>query len=301
MYSKILIPLDGSKTAEKVLPCARYLAGKFTIPVELLAVIDIAEMAAHMAAEKARFLDRMIEDGVRNSTLYLRLIANTFSGVNVTCTVERARAEEAIIEKAAADKGTLITMATHGRSGLNRFLLGSVAEKVLRGSANPLLLVRATDEGAPAAEVAFKKIIVPLDGSPLAESVLPMVADVAKKLDLEVLLFRAYHIPYNAYTGEDGYSAVNYDDLIAGVRDEANEYLEKRMSEVKKLGVEKVTFETKEGFAGDEIITAARKAPDGLIAMCSHGRSGMRRWVLGSVTETVVRHTSDPVLVLRAR
>jgi nucleotide-binding universal stress UspA family protein len=300
MYSKILIPLDGSKTAERVLPYARYLTGKFSVPVELLAVIDIAEMATHMAAERARFLDTMIEDSVRHSASYLRLIADTFPGINVTCTVEKARAEEAIIERAAADKGTLITMATHGRSGLNRFLLGSVAEKVLRGSANPLLLVRAADEGTSAAEAAFKKVIVPLDGSPLAESVLPVVADVAKKLDLAVLLFRAYHIPYNAYAGEEGYYAGNYDDLIAGVRNEANEYLEKKVAEVQKLGVEKVTFEIKEGFAGDEIITMAHETPDGLIAMCSHGRSGVRRWVLGSVAETVVRHGRHPVLVLRA-
>ena len=65
MYSKILVPLDGSKTAEKVLPYARYLAGKFKVPVELLAVVDIAEVASHMASEKARFLDTIIEDGVR--------------------------------------------------------------------------------------------------------------------------------------------------------------------------------------------------------------------------------------------
>ena len=145
----------------------------------------------------------------------------------------------------------------------------------------------------------YRRVIVPLDGSPLAESVLPMVADVVRKLDLEVLLFRAYHIPYNAYAGDDGYM-VNYDELISSVRDEANEYLEKKVAEVKKLGVEKVSFEIKEGFAGDEIIERARNTPDGLIAMCSHGRSGVRRWVLGSVTETVVRHSSDPVLVLRA-
>jgi nucleotide-binding universal stress UspA family protein len=123
---------------------------------------------------------------------------------------------------------------------------------------------------------------------------------VAKKLDLAVLLFRAYHIPYNAYAGEEGYYAGNYDDLIAGVRNEANEYLEKKVAEVQKLGVEKVTFEIKEGFAGDEIITMAHETPDGLIAMCSHGRSGVRRWVLGSVAETVVRHGRHPVLVLRA-
>ena len=65
MYSKVLIPLDGSKTAEKVLPYARYLAHKFKIPVELLAVIDIAEMATHVSAEKIRHLDTLVEDGVR--------------------------------------------------------------------------------------------------------------------------------------------------------------------------------------------------------------------------------------------
>jgi nucleotide-binding universal stress UspA family protein len=301
MYTKVLIPLDGSKTAEKVLPCARYLVSKFKIPVELLAVIDIAEMATHISAEKARFLNTMIEDGVRASTTYLRGIASTFADAQVKCTVEKGRAEDAIIERGEADTGMLITMATHGRSGLNRFLLGSVAEKVLRATANPLLLVRATEETKAAGEMRPTTVIVPLDGSELAESVIPMVAGVAKKLDLEIVLFRAYHMPYNVYAGNDSYYAVNYDDLIAGVRDEANEYLEKKVAEVKQLGVAKVSAVSKEGFAGDEIIAVGRKTPDSLIAMCSHGRSGVKRWVLGSVTETVVRHCGDPVLVLRAK
>lgn len=301
MYSKVLIPLDGSKTAEKVLPYARYLAGKFKIPVELLAVIDIAEMATHISAEKVRHLDTMIEDGVRASTTYLRGIATTFRDAKVTCTVEKDRAEDAIIGKGAADTAMLIAMATHGRSGLDRFLIGSVAEKVLRGTANPLLLVRAAEAAKAEGEAVFKSVIVPLDGSELAESVIPMTAGVAKTLDLEVVLFRAYHIPYNAYAGDDGYYAVNYDELIAGVRDEAKEYLDKKVAEVKKLGVAKISAMTKEGFAGDEIIAIGRKTPDGLIAMCSHGRSGVKRWVLGSVTETVVRHSGDPVLVVRAK
>ena len=301
MFTKMLIPLDGSKTAEKVLPYARYLAGKFKIPIELLAVIDIAEMAMHISAEKARYLDTMIEDGVRASTTYLRGIATTFPDAKVNCTVEKGGAVETIIEKGESDTGMLITMATHGRSGLNRFLLGSVAEKVLRGTANPLMLIRAADEDKGAGEEKLTSVVVPLDGSELAESVLPMVAGVAKKLGLEVVLFRAYHIPYNAYAGDDGYYAVNYDELISSVRDEAKEYLEKKVAEVKKLGVEKVSMLIKEGFAGDEIIALGRKTADNLIAMCSHGRSGVRRFVLGSVTETVVRHSGDPVLVVRAK
>jgi nucleotide-binding universal stress UspA family protein len=300
MYSKILIPLDGSKTAEKVLPYARHLAGKFKILIELLAVIDIAELASHITAERARFLDTMIDEGVRTSETYLRGVAATFNGATVKCTVAKGRAEDTIIEKGETDAAMLIAMATHGRSGLNRFLLGSVAEKVLRGAANPLLLTRATEEAKSDGEAGFKIVVVPLDGSELAESILPMVAGVAKKLGLEVMLFRAYHIPYNAYAGDDGYYAVDYDELISAVRDEANEYLDKKAADVKKFGVEKVSVIAKEGFAGDEIIALGRKTPEGLIAMCSHGRSGVKRWVLGSVTENVVRHTTDPVLVARA-
>ena len=299
MYSKILVPLDGSKTAEKVLPYARYLVSKFKVPVELLAVVDIAEVASHMTSEKARFLDTIIEDAVRYSTSYLRGIATTFTDTEVRCSVERGKPEETIIEKAATDKAMLITMATHGRSGLNRFLLGSVAEKVLRGTVNPLLLIRATEEAKSKGEAMLRSVIVPLDGSELAEGVLPMVADMAKKLDLEVELFRAYHIPYNVYAGDEGFYAGNYDELLAGVRDETKEYLDKKAETMKRLGVAKVTCVTKEGFAGDEIIALGRKTSDNLIAMSSHGRSGVKRWVLGSVAETVVRHSGDPVLISR--
>lgn len=299
MYSKILIPLDGSETAEKVLPYARYLAGNLRIPIELLAVVDIAEMAAHLSADTARFLDTMVEDSVKRSTIYLDGVARTFPGSNAKSSVERGRAEEVIIARAAEDPAMLITMSTHGRSGLNRFLIGSVAEKVLRGTANPLLLVRAMEEASSEGEATLKSIIVPLDGSELAESVLPMGAGLAKKLDLEIVLFRAYHIPPSVYAGDEGYFSANYDQLIGGIRDEAVEYLNKKATELKKLGVTQVSCVSKEGFAGDEIISLGRKTPDNLITMCSHGRSGVGRWMLGSVAETVVRHSGDPVLITR--
>jgi nucleotide-binding universal stress UspA family protein len=300
MYTRILIPLDGSKTAEKVLPYARFLAGQLKLPVELVAVVDIAEMAAHMSAGKARYLDTMIEDTVRSSEHYLRGIAGTFPGASTNCTVERGKAEQVIIERAAKDKGTLVTMATHGRSGINRWLLGSVTEKVLRGATNPLLLIRATDEAKMEGKATVKSVVLPLDGSELAEGVLPTVADLAKKLSLEVVLFRAYNIPYNAYASAEGYAAIDYEELLASMREEAVSYLEKKVEAVKKMGVDKVSYVAKEGFAADEIISVGRKTPGNLIAMCTHGRSGVRRWMLGSVTETVVRHSGDPVLVIRA-
>jgi nucleotide-binding universal stress UspA family protein len=103
--------------------------------------------------------------------------------------------------------------------------LGSVAEKVLRGATNPLLLVRATEEAK--AEATLKSIVVPLDGSELAESVLPTVGELAKTLKLAVVLFRAYNIPTSAYASGEGYYAVNYEELLTAMREEAVDYLEK--------------------------------------------------------------------------
>src|SRR5262245_43001894 len=116
MYSRMLVPLDGSKTAEKVLPFARFVAAALKLPIELLAVVDIVELATHISANRARYLDAMIADSVRRSEQYLREIAHTFPNCT-KCTVEKGKAEQVIIETAAADKGTLVTMATHGRSG----------------------------------------------------------------------------------------------------------------------------------------------------------------------------------------
>lgn len=300
MYSRMLIPLDGSKTAEMVLPYARHLAASLKLPVDLLAVIDIAEMASHMAADKARFLDTMVADGERNSEGYLRGVAPSFAGANVKCLVAKGKAADTIIENADKDKNMLITMATHGRSGMNRFLLGSVAEKVLRGTSNPLLLVRAAEGASSEGSTAIKTVIVPLDGSELAASVLPAAVDLAKSLDAEIVLFRAYNIPYGAYSSGDGfYDPVNLDALLASVKDEATEYLERETEALKRKGVARVSFVAKEGFSADEIIAYARESKNSMIAMCTHGRSGVKRFVLGSVTETVVRHSDEPVLVLR--
>ncbi len=213
--------------------------------------------------------------------------------------VERGTAAQVIIEKAAADKSTLIAMTTHGRSGLNRWLLGSVAEKVLRATTNPLLLVRAVHEGKAEGEATLKSILVPLDGSELADSVLPTVTEIAKKLRLEVFLLRAYANLYGAFGGGSGYYAVNLDELTASVRDEARHYLEEKMVELEKQGVDEMSYLLQEGVAADEIVSMANHTPETLIVMCSHGRSGLERWVLGSVTETVVRHSHSPVLVLR--
>jgi len=298
MYTRMLIPLDGSKTAENVLSYARILARTFQIPVELMEVLDIAGMASHVAAEKARRLDTVVTEGERSSEQYLKKIASSFSGVNVGCTVERGRPEDVIVEKAAADKTTLIAMATHGRSGMSRWLLGSIAEKVLRAATNPLLLVRASEEALTEGEAVLRSIIVPLDGSELAESVLPTAVKFARLFNVGMVLFRTYELPASAYYGRENYLP-NYEELKNRVKEQAQDYLDKRIEAIKAEGVQRVSSVLIEGSGPNEIIDYARKTPNALITMCTHGRSGVKRWVLGSVTEKVVRHSGDPVLVMR--
>jgi nucleotide-binding universal stress UspA family protein len=284
-------------TAEQVVPYARTFARGLRLPVELLAVVDVAELLT--SVEKARSFENLTEQESRHSEGYLERIAERFSGIRVKRTVERGHAPDVIIEKAAADKSILVAMTTHGRSGLNRWLFGSVAEKVLRGSTNPLLLVRAAADASTEGEATLKSIILPLDGSQLAESVLPTVTNIAKKLALEIFLFRAYTNPYRPFVSGSGHYAVDLDDLLAGVRDEGRDYLEEKMAELTKQGVEEISYLLEEGDAADKIVSMAKHTPESLIVMCSHGRSGVKRWALGSVTETVVRHSSSPVLVMR--
>ncbi len=297
MFTRLLIPLDGSKTAEQVLPWALSLANRFRLPVELLAVVDTGTMLT--SVDRARQFDKLVEQGTRDSKAYLERISGRFVGIKLRRSVELGNAAELIIEKAEASKSALVAMTTHGHSGLNRWLLGSVAEKVLRATTNPLLLVRPSLAGKVDGEASFKSIIVPLDGSELGEASLPCAGKIAKKLGLELFLIRIVEKPYGAFVSGGGYYAGNVDELMNDIRDRARDYLEAKLAELKKSGVEQTSYLLQEGIAADEIVSVGDQTPESLIVMSSHGRSGVKRWLLGSVAETVVRHANNPVLVVR--
>lgn len=297
MYKRMLIPLDGSKTAEAVLPYARTVARRLDLEVDLLGVVDVRALAIEFADGRSRLFENMIDEIALSSEAYLKRIAITFPKSDVKCTVENGRPEEVIPEK-AHENTTLITMATHGRSGLNRFLMGSIAEKVLRAATAPILLVRANEGVDCDGEATLNSVVVPLDGSELAETVLPSVIGLVRELDLEVILLRAYKLPANTYAGPA--YPVRYEEIRTALRDEAQDYLEKKVTELKRLGIARVSSIAPEGLSADEIVALGRMLPDNLIAMCTHGRTGVGRWVFGSVTETVLRHSGDPVLIIRA-
>ena len=168
----------------------------------------------------------------------------------------------------------------------------------MRATTNPLLLVRANEEAPTEGETTLKSIIVPLDGSELAESVLPTAVKFARLLNIGMVLFRAYELPASAYYGKENHLP-NYEELKNRVKEQAQDYLDKRIEAIKAEGVQTVSSVLIEGSGPNEIIDYARESPNALITMCTHGRSGVKRWVLGSVTEKVARHSGDPVLIMR--
>jgi nucleotide-binding universal stress UspA family protein len=299
MYNRILVAVDGSRLSENVLPYTRFLAKKLQIPVDLFRVVGPPAQKPMSIAE------RVLSDEVRANmgktfADYLKGVANSFPDPSiVNCIVGAGDPAEAIVDRAGTDAETLIIMGTHGRSGVRRWLLGSVAEKVLQMTCNPVLLVRGTD--APMTlEVPVKTIVVPLDSSSLAEEVLPHVSEMATKLHLEIVLVRVYALSL-IYRDSQHYYPPYPDQLLENLKEEAEKYLEQKAAQIKKDGLGRVSFACLEGDGAEQIIDFAKKTPDAFIAMTTHGRSGIARLILGSVTGRIVRHASNPVLVIRSK
>jgi nucleotide-binding universal stress UspA family protein len=176
--------------------------------------------------------------------------------------------------------------------------LGSIAEKVLHGATNPLLLIRAPKESRKRKVVLLKTLIVPLDGSPLAEMAIPYAAALASKLDLEITLVRAFSLPGPISMEED--LAENGQEAGEQLGKEAQAYLDEKAERLRAAGVKKISTVAVNGPAAETIIALAKKKAKSLVVMCTHGKSGVRRWILGSVTERVTRYATKPVLVIRA-
>jgi nucleotide-binding universal stress UspA family protein len=229
------------------------------------------------------------------------------SGLSVTSTVREGNPTSSIVSEAAQESDTLIAMTTQGRSGIGRWMLGSVTDKVLRAANNPLLIVRAYDRENPPEAVKFQTIIVPLDGSSIAEQVLAHVISLARALRLRVLLVRAtpslgeYH-RYVEHNPLDSSSTISmmYEEFSREEDAQAMEYLRQVKEKLNRQRVFSVEEKLLKGHAAEVIVELARETPHSLVAMTTHGHSGIERWLLGSIADRVVRHSRDLVLVVRA-
>lgn len=291
IFSPVLLPLDGSALSEGVLPFALQFAEKSEHPkVTLL----------YVASASGEKVNRTGSNGALSATDYLALIekeAKRSPGVEVDTVVVQGRPADEIV-KFGHDKGYgLIAMATHGRSGVGRWVYGSTTDRVVQATDLPLFIVRPKQGASTiATEALFKTVFVPLDGSELGEAVLPSVEGLAKRRGLEVVIVRVVPTATMAVAGAEPYvyDPNMYTQVVAG----ANDYVREKVMDLSLRGI-RASGKVLQGYPPSEIIGLAEGSMGSLIAMSTRGRSGVSRWVLGSVADRVLRASGRPVLLLR--
>ena len=193
MYGRILIPLDGSPVAEQVLPLAKMFAVHLKSSVVLLQAVEPIGKRLQVEETTLR-ADDQVQLWRSRALSYLQTIQRDFAtGISVECEVKVGSPATVILDLAESARADLIAMATHGRTGPQRWVFGSVAAKVLSGTTLPVLLVRANPAPRPLAPI--RRILVPLDGSELAERALVPARHVAAAFDAEIILFRVRDFP----------------------------------------------------------------------------------------------------------
>lgn len=297
MFERILIPLDGSPRAELILgQVARILRREDSEILLLRVVNDRPDLrrgdAAKLVQEEREEAQRYIHDMVHRIAL---------RGAKVHGKVAEGPAARTILDQAGTEGATLIAMSTHGRTGLARWIMGSVAEKVVRGCPIPVLLVRSfrsTPQGdlepATSEELPFRKILVPTDGSPAASAVLDPARNFAQLFDSEILVLHA-ELPM-ALQGSTELGTLPSSIPTPSEEDAATARATERFRQA-GLRAERRTVL---GDPAAEILDLSHAQGVDLIAMATHGRSGFSRWVLGSVAERVLRHVTIPLLLVRA-
>jgi nucleotide-binding universal stress UspA family protein len=291
VISRIVAPLDGSPESEASLPVVGEFAHR--LGAEVVLVTSIYQPAGWGEYQFTIDLDK--EARAAQQYLDARRTDLERDGLTVETQVMSGSPAQAIVDFAAGNHTALIAMSTHGRSGATRWALGSVADAVLHGTHTPLLLVRAHRQ-QHGVKPSFLKILVPLDGSELALGALPLVQEVATGFGASLVLVHAVFPPAMAYPGFEA-GEVNqrmWEDL----RESADKHVEGVAADLHKKGL-KVKGVVGFGPAVDEILRVAEEESADLIAMSTHGRSGVGRWVLGSVADAVVRRAELPVLVVR--
>ena len=314
MYRKMLVPLDGSELSEVVFPYAKELAGRLDLDVVLLHVHSPDEgetLPLHQAyiEHKAEVIRRQSEEvqgkvGIGNEGKTPKVWGELAVGYPA----------EEILRYAEENEIDLVLMATHGRSGIRRWVMGSVADKVLRASRVPVCLVRAgLPEGIVYDKWPKRTILVPLDGSDLAEAVLPHVEALAKQrgaelLDIVLLQVCApaaalgYYPPSARFETRTGAVHVMPQEFAraTGARQKvlAEQYLAGVEKRLKAVGL-KVRSEVRMGDSAAEIVDYADNNPFNLIIMATHARSGLRRWAYGSVAAKVLQGVTSPIFLVR--
>jgi nucleotide-binding universal stress UspA family protein len=309
MYHNILVPLDGSTFGEYALPLAATIARKAHAAIQLVHVHP-PEAVGYL--EGAAYIDESLDEHAKEQEkLYLDRTASKLrevAGVPVTTKVLLGPITEAI-EAAARDlPADLVVLTTHGRGFLGRFWLGSTTDELVRHLTMPVLLVHP-ESGKPdlTKEVNLRRIVVALDGTPLAEKMLQPAMELGRTLGTEFTLVRVLEPPQPyAFQFEGG----SLGQMTAGVIDQI-EAIQKRLQEEAETYLNEVAFRFRElalkvttkvlidTQPGACILAEAKNQGQDMIALETHGRGGLTRLLLGSTTDKVIRGSQVPVLVNR--
>lgn len=298
MLHHILVGVDGSPLAETILSYVTVLAKNTGADVTLIHVVHTSE---EMKSNEAyRFLQPSLEQAKTNAHDYLRRLVQQLNDAGVTThsRVLVGVAATEIVHCAEQEGMDLIALATHGRSGLQRWFYGSVAEKVLHTTRTPLLLIRPTEEPATVPRT-LSQIVVPLDGSPLAEVALPMAEAISARCQVPLVLLRVVEIEALAFADPTGMVGANYQALLDGLQQDADSYVDQLAGAIRGKGVT-VQTATPMGLPAAKIVEYAHAHPGSLVVMATHGRSGLAEVALGSVARRVVLHGDTPTLIVRS-
>ncbi|HXG08223.1 MAG TPA: universal stress protein [Gemmataceae bacterium] len=302
MYRSLLVPLDGSTFGEQALPLALSIAHRAK------AVLRLAHVHVPLAAmyvEGVPFLDNDLESEAKeHERAYLDAVVKRLASdpaVSLTSTLLEGPIANALLEYAAAVGVDLLIMTTHGRGPLSRFWLGSVADQLVRQAPMPILLVRPR-EGSPELPggPCFRHILIPLDGSPLAEQAIEPAVALGSLFEVGYTLLRVVNPLQTVGHDPAGFAISGFDPLVQKrLQVEAEDYLERIAERLRPRATRVLTRVIVGAQPAAAILDAAREQGADLIALATHGRGGLRRLLLGSIADKVLRGATTPVLVRR--
>lgn len=315
MFKRILVPLDGSNRAEQALPIAARLAHTFGGSIVLLRVVTAPADFAHFSWESPEEMQQALEAEIARSAHYLTTIAASkeLAGIRVTTEVPPGDPAMTMLPIIRADNIDFVVMCSHGHASDTRWHVGSVAQKVARHSSAPVLILR---EGVPTnlhpLGMRPVRVMVALDGSPLAEASLLPAAYLSSALSapLPGALHLTRVLPL-AWLNEDSEEAVAAKKKAVAEAEAYLQGLAQRLQEgeIARFSPQITTSVVVAPDVAGSLIDMAEtgkgmEAQEGFancdfIAMATHGRGGFEHWVMGSVTERVLYASRLPLLIVR--
>ena len=307
MFTKALVPLDGAEVSKGVIPFVTQFARGLDIGVVLATAVEFDPLREGLLnriaggltdAPSADALRERIERDVKNR---LEDLADSMAleGIAAETLVRFGPVSDSIIGMAQDSDCDLIAMSTRGRGVVSSGLLGSVTYKIMHESPMPVMAItpeRAAQNWGD--DYAIKQIILPLDGSELAEAALPYAAVIAQRMNMTVTLVSVLSLDDVAYS--EGYNLGSVlRDVEGEMEVETRRYLAGVARQLREDGLDARIEVLRGGSASSEIANLARETDHNMIALATHGRSGVRRLLMGSVAEAVVRESGDPALIIR--